>query len=134
MSRKKRILIILDYYLPSFKAGGPVKSISNLVEQLEDYDFFIVTRDHDLGSDITFNNVLINNWKLFAYLVRESFQTKKNRMKLLKTFYPAAKDSDWSLKLAGQRVQIIKPNSLIKGKLEFGTEVIISKNKNLATN
>jgi malate dehydrogenase (quinone) len=53
-------------------------------------------------------------------------------MKLLKTFYPAAKDSDWSLKLAGQRVQIIKPNSLIKGKLEFGTEVIISKNKNLA--
>ena len=62
MFRKKRILIILDYYLPSFKAGGPVKSISNLVEQLEDYDFFIVTRDHDLGSDITFNNVLINNW------------------------------------------------------------------------
>jgi malate dehydrogenase (quinone) len=76
--------------------------------------------------------VLINNWKLFTFLVRESFQTKKNRMKLLKSFYPAAKDSDWSVKLAGQRVQIIKPNSLIKGKLEFGTKVIISKNKKIA--
>ena len=92
----------------------------------------------DLIKSLKFRNflpmiyVLINNWKLFAYLVRESFQTKKNRMKLLRSFYPAAKDSDWSVKLAGQRVQIIKPNSLIKGKLEFGTEVIISKNKNLA--
>lgn len=75
--------------------------------------------------------VLINNWKLFTFLVCESFQTKKSH-ETIKSFYPEAKDSDWSVKLAGQRVQIIKPNSLIKGKLEFGTKVIISKNKKLA--
>ena len=92
----------------------------------------------DLIKSLKFRNflpmiyVLINNWRLFTFLVCESFQTKKNRMKLLKSFYPEAKDSDWSVKLAGQRVQIIKPNSLIKGKLEFGTKVIISKNKKLA--
>jgi len=76
--------------------------------------------------------VLINNWKLFHYLIRESFQSKHSRIGLLKTFYPEAKEKDWSIKIAGQRVQIIKPNSLISGKLEFGTEVIISKNKKIA--
>ena len=76
--------------------------------------------------------VLIHNWKFFNYLIRESFQSKHGRMKLLKDFYPAAKEKDWSIKIAGQRVQIIKPNSLIRGKLEFGTEIIISKNKKLA--
>jgi malate dehydrogenase (quinone) len=76
--------------------------------------------------------VLLHNWKLFHYLIRESFQSKHDRINLLKTFYPEAKEKDWSIKIAGQRVQIIKPNSLISGKLEFGTEVIISKNKKLA--
>ena len=76
--------------------------------------------------------VLIHNWNFFNYLIRESFQSKHGRMKLLKTFYPEAKEEDWSIKIAGQRVQIIKPNSLLSGKLEFGTEIIISKNKKLA--
>jgi malate dehydrogenase (quinone) len=65
-------------------------------------------------------------------LIRESFQSKHARINLLRTFYPGAKEKDWSIKIAGQRVQIIKPNSLISGKLEFGTEVIISKNKKIA--
>ena len=76
--------------------------------------------------------VLIHNWKLFQYLIRESFQSKHARINLLRTFYPEAKEKDWSIKIAGQRVQIIKPNSLISGKLEFGTEVIISQNKKIA--
>ena len=76
--------------------------------------------------------VLIHNWKFFNYLIRESFQSKHGRMKVLKDFYPEANDKDWSIRIAGQRVQIIKPNSLIRGELQFGTEIIISKNKKLA--
>jgi len=53
-------------------------------------------------------------------------------MNLLKNFSPEAKEKDWSIKIAGQRVQIIKPNSSITGQLEFGTEVLVSKNKKLA--
>lgn len=92
----------------------------------------------DLLKSLKFKNffpmiyVLIHNWRLFNYLIRESFQSKHGRMNLLKNFYPEAKEKDWSIKVAGQRVQIIKPNSLISGKLEFGTEVIISKNKKIA--
>jgi len=76
--------------------------------------------------------VLVHNWKLFNYLIRESFQSKHSRMDLLKNFYPEAKEKDWSIKIAGQRVQIIKPDSPITGQLEFGTEVLVSKNKKLA--
>ena len=76
--------------------------------------------------------VLVHNWKLFNYLIRESFQSKHNRMDLLKNFYPEAEEKDWSIKIAGQRVQIIKPDSSITGQLEFGTEVLVSKNKKLA--
>ncbi len=46
---KLNILIFADYYLPGFKAGGPIKTLSNLVDQLGDeFHFKIVTRDRDI--------------------------------------------------------------------------------------
>ena len=45
-----RVLVFADYYLPGFRAGGPLRSITNLMEALsENYEFKIVTRDHDFG-------------------------------------------------------------------------------------
>ncbi|MBI9061941.1 MAG: hypothetical protein JEZ14_08115 [Marinilabiliaceae bacterium] len=45
---KKKILIFIDWFLPGYKAGGPVRSMANMVEYLmEEYDFFIVTRNTD---------------------------------------------------------------------------------------
>jgi hypothetical protein len=57
------ILSFVAYYLPSYKAGGPVKTIQNMIEQLEDFNFFIVTRDRDLGDQGPFSNVEINSWQ-----------------------------------------------------------------------
>ena len=46
------VLVALDWYLPAYRAGGPVRSIANLVEALgDDIDFRIVTGDRDLGAD-----------------------------------------------------------------------------------
>ena len=39
---KKKILIFIDWYLPGYKAGGPVQSVANLVENLKDNDNKIV--------------------------------------------------------------------------------------------
>ena len=48
MSRKQTILIFLRHYLPGFQSGGPVRSVSNMVEELSDvYDFRIITSDRD---------------------------------------------------------------------------------------
>ena len=46
------VLVALDWYLPAYRAGGPVRSMANLVEALgDDIDFRIVTGDRDLGAD-----------------------------------------------------------------------------------
>jgi glycosyltransferase involved in cell wall biosynthesis len=40
--------VVADYYLPGFRAGGPVRAISNTIARLAaNADFFVVTRDHD---------------------------------------------------------------------------------------
>jgi len=53
MSEQKRkldILVFADYYLPGDKAGGPIWTLSHLVEHLGDeFRFRIITRDRDLG-------------------------------------------------------------------------------------
>lgn len=45
-----RILTLLPHYLPGFRAGGPIRSVSNLVDRLGgEHDFWVVTSDRDLG-------------------------------------------------------------------------------------
>lgn len=58
----KKVLII-GPYLPGEKYGGPVKSLVNMVESLnESYEFHIITNDRDLNSDLPYSNVEIGKW------------------------------------------------------------------------
>lgn len=61
---------------------------------------------------------------LTRYLISEVMQTHDSRCDALRFFFPDAKNEDWELSYAGQRVQIIKKDAEKGGKLEFGTEVI----------
>ena len=74
-----------------------------------------------------------DNLDLMGYLVTEAFQTHKDRMAILRGFYAEAKNEDWELASAGQRVQIIKGCDTNGGKLEFGTEIVTSKDGTLAS-
>jgi glycosyltransferase involved in cell wall biosynthesis len=59
-----RILVLLDYYLPGFKAGGPVRSIANLVDALGDeLDFRIITRDRDAGDAERYPGIRPGAWQ-----------------------------------------------------------------------
>lgn len=52
-----------DHYLPGFRAGGPIRTLSNLVEQLgQEYAFSIITRDRDLGDDAPYADVVPGRW------------------------------------------------------------------------
>ncbi|MCY9006777.1 glycosyltransferase [Peribacillus frigoritolerans] len=60
---KKKVLIFAVYYIPSFKGGGPIQSIKNLVDNLGDeIEFYIITSDRDLGDNESFSNIEINKW------------------------------------------------------------------------
>ena len=77
-------------------------------------------------------SVGMNNMALTKYLIGEVFQSDKSRMETLREYFPEAKDEDWTLANAGQRVQIIKTDEDGKGKLEFGTEIVAAADGTLA--
>ena len=58
-----RILTIVDYYVPGYRAGGPLRTIENMVDNLgEQFEFLIITRDRDFGVDTPYQDVAINQW------------------------------------------------------------------------
>lgn len=87
----------------------------------------------DLLKSIKFDNIgamlgaFWHNLPLTKYLVQQVAMSHKDRMNDLRKFVKDAKDDDWELLVAGQRVQIIKKDEYEGGKLEFGTELISSK-------
>ncbi|MBY8975983.1 malate:quinone oxidoreductase [Rhodobacteraceae bacterium NNCM2] len=70
-----------------------------------------------------------DNMQLSEYLVGQVLQTSAHQFAALKDFFPMAEREDWKEAVAGQRVQIIKPDPGNTGKLEFGTEIIASADK-----
>lgn len=92
----------------------------------------------DIFESIRWNNlwpmikVGLGNLELIRYLVSEVMQTHASRMKALREYFPDARDEDWSLAIAGQRVQIIKKDPEKGGKLEFGTEVVAAADCSIA--
>ncbi|WP_286220826.1 malate dehydrogenase (quinone) [Marinobacter apostichopi] len=73
-----------------------------------------------------------SNMDLTRYLIGEVFQSHGDRVASLRNFFPEAREEDWELKMAGQRVQIIKQVDGGGGKLEFGTEIVAAKDGTLA--
>ncbi|MBS1085134.1 malate dehydrogenase (quinone) [Gluconobacter sphaericus] len=72
-----------------------------------------------------------DNLDLLDYLVKQVIQTKEARFRALLDFYPNARPEDWSKVVAGQRVQIIRPDSGLHGKLRFGTELVKNADRSL---
>lgn len=60
----RRIAIVVERYLPGYKAGGPLRSISNLVTCLgEEFEFWIITRDRDAGDRQRYPSVRPRSWQ-----------------------------------------------------------------------
>src|SRR5216684_403576 len=72
-----------------------------------------------------------DNFDLTKYLIGQVLQTSHHRFAALQEYYPRAKSSDWELEVAGQRVQIIKPDPHRGGILEFGTELVPAHDNSL---
>jgi glycosyltransferase involved in cell wall biosynthesis len=63
---KKIILTFISYYLPGYNSGGPVRTISNMLNLLaEKYTFKIITRDRDELEHKPYQNIIVNEWSSF---------------------------------------------------------------------
>jgi glycosyltransferase involved in cell wall biosynthesis len=60
---KPVILTSLCNYLPGYKAGGPLRTICNLVQHLAaDFEFKLLTADRDLGDTEPYPNIAADRW------------------------------------------------------------------------
>ena len=65
-----------------------------------------------------------DNVALTEYLIGQVIETSEARFATLREFFPKAKEEDWRVEVAGQRVQIIKKDPKYGGILQFGTELV----------
>jgi malate dehydrogenase (quinone) len=72
-----------------------------------------------------------DNFALEKYLVGQLLESSKERFAALREFYPNAKEGDWKVEVAGQRVQIIKKDPTYGGILEFGTELVSAADRSI---
>lgn len=65
MNPEKKILLLIDWYLPGYKAGGPIQSCANMVAHLKNiFQFKVVTGDTDLDEKKPYSNIKSNCWNV----------------------------------------------------------------------
>lgn len=92
----------------------------------------------DLPESIRPGNIIplleagLHNIPLTKYLIKQAMQSEDDRIAELLEYFPNAQKEDWELKIAGQRVQVIKKDAKEGGLLEFGTEVVCATDGSIA--
>lgn len=92
MKNKPKIVVFIDWYVPAYKAGGPIRSVYNLVETLKkDFDFYVITSTVDIdGKKVS--PIKENEWECkdgvnVLYLSPEAI-TRKRIKKEVKKIQP----------------------------------------------
>jgi glycosyltransferase involved in cell wall biosynthesis len=62
-STKSQILVFADWFEPGYKAGGPIRSVANLVDRLDDHHFHVITRNTDHADDTPYPNIEAGIWQ-----------------------------------------------------------------------
>jgi malate dehydrogenase (quinone) len=92
----------------------------------------------DIAKATTPSNVIpqlqvgAHEFALVKYLAQQLALSHEDKMAALRHYMPEAKDEDWRLWQAGQRVQIIKNIPDQGGVLKLGTEVVVAADRSVS--
>lgn len=79
MSSRKKILIAIDWYLPGYKAGGPIRSCASIINCLKnDFDFAVITSDTDFSDDKPYEGINSDAWNILPDGTRVYYFSKNN--------------------------------------------------------
>jgi malate dehydrogenase (quinone) len=109
---------------------GPYAGFSpNFLKKGSWWDLPGSIRLHNLGPMI---KVGLTQWSLEKYLAGEVVASRQKQMDTLRQYMPTARNDDWEMITAGQRVQVMKKDPKKGGILQFGTEVITGAEGSIA--
>lgn len=99
---KPRLLIFTEWFLPGVRAGGPIRSIANLVDLLaNDLDISIITSNRDFGAANAYENLPSDEWVQADHGVRVWYSTSERRTR-----------NDWKKLIAETEPTCIYLNSM----------------------
>lgn len=82
MTIEKKLLILVDWFAPGYKAGGPIQSCINLCIALKDkYKIYVLTTDTDHGESKPYNGIVQDKWIFDEQLGVNIFYAKKQTLK-----------------------------------------------------
>lgn len=60
---RKTVLVLVDWFKPGYKAGGPIRSCTNFAYALKNnFDIRVLTTDTDHGEQYPYDNIVSNEW------------------------------------------------------------------------
>jgi glycosyltransferase involved in cell wall biosynthesis len=125
LSSKPNILIFIDWFLPGFKAGGPIKSVSNIVNSLhKDFNFFIITSDRDIDDEKPYATEQLDKWVEKKYY-QIAYLSERNRINFItKTIQENSFDTFYFNSFFSKKYTL-DPLSLVK-KTKSSPQIIIA--------
>ncbi|MYM81056.1 malate dehydrogenase (quinone) [Duganella sp. FT50W] len=109
---------------------GPFATWSS--KYLKNGSYFDIAKATTPSNIIPQLQVGMHEFALVKYLAQQLELSKEEKMAALRHYMPEAKDGDWRLWQAGQRVQIIKNIPGQGGVLKLGTEVVVSADRSVS--
>ncbi|MGC4960610.1 malate dehydrogenase (quinone) [Gordonia sp. DT218] len=132
--------------------GAPPMSVPHLDKRIVDHDEYLLfgpyatfsTKLLKQGSFIDFFTTLrwrnvhvllaacLHNLSLIRFLLTELVAGPRRRFAQLQKFLPSARSDEWELIPAGQRAQLVTPDSRRIGVLRHGTELVVSADRSIS--
>lgn len=127
-----RLLIFTNWFYPGFKAGGPIRSVVNLVNAIDtNLDIYIFTSDRDFEDKEAYHEITAQQWVSYGqnsrvFYASPDFLSYKNIKKIINDLKPDTiyLNSMWSvnftliplmiLKLRTQNKIVFAPRGMLK--------------------
>ena len=96
--QRQKLLLFSDWFYPGYKAGGPIKSVTNLSIALQkEIDVFVFTADTDLNETQSYSNIQSNIWTkpiagsdVQVYYCSKANLNKRTIVKIIDEINPAS--------------------------------------------